>query len=77
MLVATLTFLVVIEKIPIGASLTFLGRLTYLTILLNIVAEVALNSIAFGGEEHLVIAGETSLIRVTAIAADVTLLALF
>ena len=77
MLVATLTFLVVVKKIPIGASLTFLGRLTYLTILLNIVAEVALDSIAFGGEKHLVIAGETSLIGVTGIAADVTLFALF
>ena len=62
MLVATLTFLVVIKKIPIGASLTFLGRLTYLAILLNIIAEIALDSIAFGSEKHLVIAGETSLI---------------
>mgnify|MGYP006897427699 CR=1 FL=1 len=76
-LVTTLTFFVVIKKIPICASLTFLSRLTYLAILLNVVAEIALNSITFGSEEHLVVASETPLIWVTGIAADVTLLALF
>ena len=57
--------IVLVKKISIGTFLTFLSRYANLTIILNIIAQIALNLIASSNQKHLIIACGTSLIRST------------
>ena len=63
--VAGLALVTTIQKVPICTFFAFLCRYAYLTIFHYVVAEVALDFVALGGEVHLIVAGKATLIRVT------------
>lgn len=72
---ATLALFIVIGVEAVGTSLTLLSRLAYGTVLEHIVAEIALYIIAPFDQVHLIVTGQTSLLRVTSRTTYVTLLA--
>ena len=62
--VAGLALVAAVQKVPIGAFLAFLCRYANLAIFHDVVAEIALDFVALGGEVHLVVAGVAALFGV-------------
>ena len=61
---AGLALVATVQKVPISTFFAFLCRYTDLTIFHDVVAEITLDFVALGGEVHLIVAGEATLIRV-------------